>query len=87
MSKTIKLTAKRQATFPAELCEQLGLQPGDEIDLVPRVEEGSQFWVIQKHEAPTRSWAGSLRQYGRTVSDHSMKAVRQSIAAKRKSGE
>lgn len=86
MSNTIKLTAKRQATFPVEVCEQLGLQPGDEIDLVPRVEEEGKYWVIQKHEAPTRQWMGSLRKYGKRASDHSIDAIRESIAAKRKAG-
>jgi len=87
MTKTIKLTAKRQATFPAEVCEQLGLRPGDEIELVPRVEAGGRFWVIQKREAPTRPWVGSLRGYGQNASDHSLDAIRNSIATKRKSGK
>jgi len=42
MSSTIKLTSKRQATFPVEVCRQLDLRAGDEIELIPRVQDGDQ---------------------------------------------
>ncbi len=29
--KTVRLTSKRQATLPLQLCEELGVKPGDEI--------------------------------------------------------
>jgi len=85
MSSTIKLTAKRQATFPVDVCEQLGLQPGDEIELIPRMEDGEQRWMLQKRGAPVRPWLGALRAYSGNVTEHSMDAVRDSITRGRKS--
>jgi bifunctional DNA-binding transcriptional regulator/antitoxin component of YhaV-PrlF toxin-antitoxin module len=86
MNSTIKLTSKRQATLPVEVCEQLGVKPGDELDLIPRVENGERFWVLQKHGAPARAWFGSLRAYAKNATDHSAEAIRESIARRRKSG-
>jgi len=80
MGKTIKLTAKRQATFPVEVCNQLGLKSGDEIDLIPRLENGEQQWLLRKRSNPTRGWVGSLNQYAENRTDHSMEAIRESIA-------
>ncbi|MFP4257559.1 MAG: AbrB/MazE/SpoVT family DNA-binding domain-containing protein [Desulfovermiculus sp.] len=41
MSHTIKLTSKRQATFPVQLCREIGIQPGDELVLERKeLEEG-----------------------------------------------
>lgn len=80
MRQTVKLTSKRQATFPASVCEQLGLQPGDEIQLRPKVENGEQFWVIQKSDKPQRPWLGALRAYAENVDTHSMETIRESIA-------
>lgn len=80
MSGTIKLTTKRQVTFPAKVCEQLGLKPGDELDLKPRVENGEQFWVLQKRRTPPRPWLGSLRAYAKNATGHSIKSIRDSIA-------
>ena len=79
MSLTIKLTSKRQATFPADLLEDLGLGPGDEVELVPMVEDGERVWILRKHAAPDRAWMGSLRRYAAGVDDHSMEAMRESI--------
>lgn len=82
--KTIKLTAKRQATFPRELCEGLGLEPGDEIELVAKSEKGEPCWMLKKRKAPARDWIGSLRRFASDGKDHSMDAIRGSIAAGRK---
>jgi bifunctional DNA-binding transcriptional regulator/antitoxin component of YhaV-PrlF toxin-antitoxin module len=38
---TLRLTSTRQATFPKETCESLGLKPGDVIELEPRNEGGT----------------------------------------------
>ena len=79
MASTIKLTSKRQATFPAEVCERLGIGPGDVLELIPRVEGGERFWILQKREPKKRPWSGCLRRYAANVEDHSMEAVRESI--------
>lgn len=78
--KTIKLTSKRQVTFPAEVCRELGLEAGDEIDLIPSVENGEPGWRLQKHGKPSRSWVGALSHCATNVTDHSMHAIRESIA-------
>jgi len=85
MSKTIKLTSKRQATFPVDLCESLGIGPGDELVLTPRVEDGEQVWMLRKNSTPERDWLGSLNQFARHVSDHSIESIRESIARGRAS--
>lgn len=79
MKATIRLTSKRQVTFPAEVCETLGIKPGDELELIPRTENGERFWVLQKREAPLRPWLGSLNAYAKNTQDHSMEAIRESI--------
>lgn len=79
MATTIKLTSKRQATFPVELCEDLGLGPGDELELIPRVEGGERVWILQKRKTPQRSWLGCLSGYAANAEDHSMESVRESI--------
>lgn len=82
MATTIKLTSKRQATFPAEVCDDLGVQPGDELELQPRVEKGERLWVLRKLPEPARPWLGALKKYrsrkGKEI-DHSMAAVRENI--------
>ena len=83
MGKTIKLTAKRQATFPAEVCHQLGLKSGDEMDLIPRLENGEQQWLLRKRTVPKRGWVGSLDQYALNNDNHSMSAIRESIARRK----
>jgi bifunctional DNA-binding transcriptional regulator/antitoxin component of YhaV-PrlF toxin-antitoxin module len=81
---TLTLTAKRQATFPRETCEALGLRPGDRIELEPREEAGEKVWVLRPRPSRSREWVGCLRASARAVEDHSMAAVRRSIASGRK---
>jgi bifunctional DNA-binding transcriptional regulator/antitoxin component of YhaV-PrlF toxin-antitoxin module len=82
---TLKLTAKRQATFPVETCQALGLKPGDLIELEAREEAGEQVWRLRPRPERSRRWVGSLARYGDGVSDHSLEAVRRSIAARAES--
>lgn len=83
---TLTLTSKRQATFPRETCEALGLNPGDVIELEPRDEGGVKVWVLRPQPARNREWVGCLGARARKVTDHSMAAIRESIAAGRKHG-
>lgn len=83
---TLTLTSKRQATFPRETCEALGLKPGDVIELEPRSEGGRKIWVLRPQPARTRTWVGCLGSSARKVADHSIAAIRASIAAGRKGG-
>jgi AbrB family looped-hinge helix DNA binding protein len=82
----LTLTAKRQATFPKEACETLGLKPGDTIELEPRTEDGEKLWVLRPRPVQARDWVGCLAAAFSDVTDHSMEAIRTSIAAGRKGG-
>ena len=81
---TLTLTAKRQATFPKETCEALGLKPGDVIELEPRDEGGTKVWVLRPKPARIREWVGCLGPRAGKVTDHSLAAIRESIAAGRR---
>jgi bifunctional DNA-binding transcriptional regulator/antitoxin component of YhaV-PrlF toxin-antitoxin module len=81
---TVTLTAKRQATFPLETCQALGLQPGDRIELEARTEAAGKVWVLRPRLSRARRWVGSLAAFGGAAADHSLKAVRASIATGRK---
>ena len=81
---TLTLTAKRQATFPVETCKALGLKPGDSVELEARDDASGRVWVLRPRPARARRWVGSLAAYGGAVSDHSLQAVRASIAAGQK---
>ena len=78
MTKTLKLTSKRQATFPAALCEELGVQPGDELKLERLILNGEAAWVIQTQEKPGTPWFGALRDYA-AGKPHDMQSVRTAI--------
>ena len=60
--REIKLTSKRQATFPAALCRELGVRPGDRLVLERRDVDGEATWLLRKPR-PDWSWAGSLGSY------------------------
>lgn len=79
---SVKITAKRQATFPLETCEALRIGPGDIVDVEPRMIDGERVWVLLPRPVPDRSWVGALK--GRVQSeDHSMESIRRSIAVGR----
>ena len=59
---SVKLTSKRQATFPVKLCEELRLSPGDEIEIEKELINGKPGWVLRKKQ-PDLSWIGSLNKY------------------------
>jgi bifunctional DNA-binding transcriptional regulator/antitoxin component of YhaV-PrlF toxin-antitoxin module len=82
---TLTLTSKRQATFPKETCESLGLKPGDVIELESRDEKGVRVWVLRPRSTRQREWVGCLGAQARKVTSHSLAAIRESIAAGRKS--
>lgn len=84
MNVSITLTSKRQATFPAEVCEGLGVAPGDKIDLIPKIENGEKLWLLKKHQAPSRPWLGQLSQYSKNAASHSIEDIRESIRSQRK---
>ena len=71
------ITAKRQATLPAELCDELGLKPGDRLRIERRRLGRDMVWVITGKK-PDWSWFGRARRYARGKS-HAWSAVARGI--------
>ena len=64
---TIKLTAKRQATFPAEVCKELGVESGDSLEITP-LHHGNQIvWVLKAMVKTKPKWMGALKQYAKNA--------------------
>jgi bifunctional DNA-binding transcriptional regulator/antitoxin component of YhaV-PrlF toxin-antitoxin module len=83
---SIKLSSKRQATFPKKVCESLGVEPGDELILDRRLEEDQEVWVLSPAKEVQRPWLGCLQAYA-TGKEHDMSKIRESIARGRGSPE
>ena len=80
MSK-IKLTSKRQATFPAKVCQELGVVPGDELELSAAEVGGEKVWLLKPASKPPFKWIGSLNRYASNAGgDHSMEGIRKNVA-------
>lgn|GEM_PF-1411923 len=60
---TIKLTAKRQATLPVKVCNDLGITRGDLLELLPLRHNNQRVWVLKPVVKGKPSWIGSLSQY------------------------
>ncbi len=78
MTQTIKLTSKRQVTFPAQLCRELGVKAGEELILEKRKIENKAAWIIKPKKGITTKWFGGLNRYAHNQ-DHDMKSIRTSI--------
>jgi bifunctional DNA-binding transcriptional regulator/antitoxin component of YhaV-PrlF toxin-antitoxin module len=83
--KRIRLTSKRQATFSKELCEEMGLEPGDSLLADARVVDGERVWIVRSARDAAQGWFAALRRYARGKR-HDMKSVRASMRKARKSG-
>ena len=75
---TIKMTSKRQATFPVELCKDMGIVPGDDLMVEHKLIKGDLVWVLKPVENKLE-WMGALKKYARNKS-HEMDDVRRNIA-------
>ncbi|MGH3639612.1 MAG: AbrB/MazE/SpoVT family DNA-binding domain-containing protein [Mycobacterium sp.] len=73
----IAITSKRQATLPAALCEELGVGPGDALDVERRVVDGETVWVLRGMKLDW-SWIGMGRRYAKGRS-HKLSDVKRSI--------
>ena len=74
---TMTLTSKRQATLPVDLCRELGVMPGEKIELDRRVVDGETVWVLRGHRLDW-SWFGAARRYGKGKK-HRWTEIRRSI--------
>ncbi len=82
----IRITAKRQATLPKKLCEEMRLQPGDALIVDSLVVDGEKVWVIKPAVDIETPWFGSLRSYAKGKR-HDMKSIRKSVAEARSRDE
>jgi len=82
---TIKLTSKRQATFPRAVCKEMDVKPGDALTLEQRVVDGERVWILRPEARSDAEWFGCLRSYARGK-PHGMAAIRKSIREARKRG-
>jgi bifunctional DNA-binding transcriptional regulator/antitoxin component of YhaV-PrlF toxin-antitoxin module len=85
MMPIIKLTSKRQATFPKQLCEELGVHSGDGIEVSRRNVNGKTVWCLMRTETERPRWFGKFRKYA-VGKSHAMKDIRASIERARKRG-
>lgn len=60
-----------------ELCKELGVGPGDRLEVERRTIEGETVWVLRAPK-PDWSWFGALRSYGEGKS-HDLDAIEASI--------
>jgi bifunctional DNA-binding transcriptional regulator/antitoxin component of YhaV-PrlF toxin-antitoxin module len=59
----IKLTSKRQGTFPVEVCRQLGVGPGDSLMIEAMGTGDERVWVLKPVKESRPAWLGSLKRY------------------------
>jgi bifunctional DNA-binding transcriptional regulator/antitoxin component of YhaV-PrlF toxin-antitoxin module len=64
---TIKLTAKRQATLPVEVCKDLGVTSGDSLELLPLRHKNQMVWALKPVAKFKSQWIGSLSKYAGKV--------------------
>ena len=60
---TIKLTSKRQATLPVQVCQELGIATGDKMELLPLHHNNQKVWVLKPVLKSTSPWIGSLSHF------------------------
>ncbi len=60
---TIKITAKRQATLPVEVCKALGITCGDSLELLPLRHKNERVWALKPLVKAKSPWIGSLSRY------------------------
>lgn len=78
MAQTVTLTSKRQATFPAKLCEEMAVAPGDKLVLERSEFKGKPVWLIVSQKSMDKPWFGSLKKYAKNKS-HDIHDIRSSI--------
>ena len=64
---SIKLTSKRQATFPVEVCRQLGVSPGDTLELSAIRHRAETVWILKAAKLQRPSWLGRLSKYAKNA--------------------
>ena len=86
MNQTVKLTSKRQATFPVQLCQDLGITAGDDLILERKKIGGEIAWLLKRRKKTESKWFGGLQKYA-VGKDHGMESIRSSIGKTLRSKE
>ena len=81
----IRLTAKRQATLPRQLCEELRVRPGDALLVDARVVDGERVWLLKPAVDAGVPWFARLKRYAKGKR-HDLASVRSSIEKARRNG-
>ncbi len=76
--KTGRLTSKRQATLPVQLCEELGVKPGDEIILERQKTTDEITWLLKPKKKIQSRWFAQLKKYAKNK-EHDMVSIRSSM--------
>jgi bifunctional DNA-binding transcriptional regulator/antitoxin component of YhaV-PrlF toxin-antitoxin module len=79
----VKVSSKRQVTFPRRVCESLGIVPGDELILDHQSGSDQEVWTLRPATSSRRPWLGRLSAYAEGK-PHDMASIRQSVEAGRK---
>ena len=85
MAHTIKLTSKRQATLPVQLCRDIGVRPGDALIVERKKTDEGFVWTLKAKPRDASNWFGRLKQYAKDR-DHDMESIRASIGSSLGSG-
>lgn len=82
----IRLTAKRQATLPRQLCEEMRLRAGDSLVVDARVVGGDRVWLLKPADRIETPWFARLKRYA-TGKKHDLASVRRSMEKARRNGQ
>jgi bifunctional DNA-binding transcriptional regulator/antitoxin component of YhaV-PrlF toxin-antitoxin module len=81
----IRLTTKRQATLPLQLCDELRVGPGDSLLVDVRVVDGERVWLLKPADAVETPWFARLSRYAKGKR-HDLASVRRSVEKARRDG-
>jgi len=76
--QSIRLTSKRQATFPVQLCQELGIKPGDDLILERKNIKGDIAWTLKPKKSVESKWFAVLKKYAKNK-DHNLESIRITI--------
>jgi bifunctional DNA-binding transcriptional regulator/antitoxin component of YhaV-PrlF toxin-antitoxin module len=81
----IRLTAKRQATLPRQLCEEMRVRAGDALVVDARMVRGERVWFLKPADRIETPWFARLKRYA-TGKRHDLESVRRSVEEARRDG-
>jgi bifunctional DNA-binding transcriptional regulator/antitoxin component of YhaV-PrlF toxin-antitoxin module len=81
----IRLTAKRQATLPKQLCEEMRVSPGDALVVDVKLVDGKRVWLLHPADRVETPWFGRLGRYA-GGKRHDLRSVRRSLEKARRDG-